>query len=297
MERSELLRKINTFPLITAALAEDLLSGDFRSVFRGEGIEFEEVRRYEQGDDVRAIDRNVSARFGKPYVKLYREERELTVYIVLDCSASMFAGGAADPKKAMTRYDQAILTAALLGFSAEQAGQRFGAVFFDSAPRQIFRPRKGRSHTMAVISAALQTKPLQRGSGLGAAIVGAGRLLKRRSLVVLISDFLCTGWERELGQLSLKHDFIAIRITDPLDFAMPNVGLVDIEDPETGKLISVGTGFAAFRTAWQQHALERTALWTSLCRKRGAAHLELSTTQDAVSALRGFFQGRREHHG
>ncbi|GMO47008.1 MAG: DUF58 domain-containing protein [Termitinemataceae bacterium] len=296
MERSDLLRKINTFPLVASTLAEDLLSGDFRSVFRGEGIEFEEVRNYEQGDDVRAIDRNVSARFGKPYVKLYREERELTVYVVLDCSASMFAGAAGDPKNSMTRYDQAVLTAALFGFSAEQAGQRFGAIFFDSAPRKIFRARKGRSHTMAIISLALQAKPLAKGSALSAAIAGAGHLLKRRSLVVLISDFLCSGWEKELGRLSVKHDFIAIRIVDPLDNEIPNIGLVNIEDPETGKTISAGTGFASFRNAWRTCQAERTAVWHSLCKRRQTAALELSTTRDAFTVLRNFFQGRRDHH-
>ncbi|GMO30359.1 MAG: DUF58 domain-containing protein [Termitinemataceae bacterium] len=296
MERSELLRKINTFPIVASALAEDLLSGDFRSVFRGEGIEFEEVRRYEQGDDIRAIDRNVTARFGTPYVKLYREERELTVYVVLDCSASMFAGGAAGTQEAMTRFDQAVLTAALLGFSAEQAGQRFGAVFFDAAPRQIFRPRKGRSHTMAIISSALQTKPLAKGSGLSSAIAGAGRLLKRRSLVIIVSDFLCTGWEKELGQLSRKHDFIAIRIVDPLDCEIPNVGLVTIEDPETNKIINAGTSFSSFRNAWSMCAAERTMQWQSLCRRRGTATLELSTTQDTVTVMRNFFQGRLKKH-
>ncbi|MDR2842268.1 MAG: DUF58 domain-containing protein [Spirochaetaceae bacterium] len=296
MERGELLRKITTFPIIAASLAEDLLSGDFRSVFRGEGIEFEEVRCYEQGDDIRAIDRNVSARFGKPYVKIYREERELTVYVVLDCSASMFAGGAADSKTVMTRFDQAVLTAALLGFSADKAGQRFGAVFFDSQVRRIFRPGKGRNRTMAIISTALQTKPEAKGSGLGAAIAGAGRILKRRSLVVIISDFLCNDWETELSRISQKHDFIAIRITDPLDTLMPNVGLVNLEDPETGKKIIAGTSFSSFRSTWEDFGNEQKNLWSGLCRKHGCAQVELSTSQDAIPVLRSFFQGRRQNH-
>ncbi|MDR2097949.1 MAG: DUF58 domain-containing protein [Spirochaetaceae bacterium] len=283
------MRRINTFPLAASALAEDLLSGDFRSVFRGNGIEFEEVRRYEQGDDIRFIDRNVSARFGTPYVKLYREERELTVFTVLDCSASMFSGG----KGAINRFEQALLATALIGFSAERAGQRFGAMFFDNEIRHLFKPGKGRAHLMAVISSALGVKPSARGSALSSAIRGAGSLLKRRSLVVMISDFRCPGWEDELGGLAGKHDFIALRISDPFDYEFPNLGLLTVEDPESGKIIQAPTGFSSFRRAWREWNEEQTAAWAAVCRRLGLARMELSTTDDAPSALKNFFQGRR----
>ena len=218
MDRHELLQKITTFPLIASGLAEDLLSGDFRSVFKGQGIEFDEVRHYELGDDVRAIDWNVSARFGTPYVKMYREERELTVCIVLDGSASMHTGcGAGD----LSRYEQGVLAAALIAFSAESSGQRGGAVFFDQELGTVFSPRKGRAHIMAVISAALRVEARGRGSGLGTALRGTGRLLKRRSLVAVISDFLCLNLEEELGDLSRRHDVIALRISSPLDLVIP----------------------------------------------------------------------------
>jgi uncharacterized protein (DUF58 family) len=292
MERGELLRKINTFPLIAGELARDLLAGDFRSVFRGEGIEFDEVRLYEQGDDVRAIDRNVSARYGKPYVKLYREERELTVFILLDCSASMFVGSGAD--SALSRFDQALLTSALIAFSADRSGQRLGALLFDNATRHVFKPRKGRSHIMAFIAAALQIRPGGRGTGLSTALAGAGRLLKRRSIVVVVSDFLSVGWEDELSRLSEKHDCIACRIFDPLDSGFPNVGLVTVEDPETGKTISAGAGYASFRAAWAENNAERTALWSGTCRRTRTAQIELSTAQDAVSVIKSFFRARKK---
>jgi uncharacterized protein (DUF58 family) len=291
MERNELLRRINTFPLVADELARDLLAGDFRSVFRGEGIEFDEVRLYEQGDDMRSIDRNVSARYGKPYVKLYREERELTVFIALDCSASMFAGSGAASEP--SRFDQAVLAAALVGFSAERSGQRFGAIFFDSEPRTVFKPRKSRAHIMAFISAALRTKPKERGTNVNLAIAGAARLLKRRSLVMLISDFLSVGWEGELGRLAEKHDCIACRVSNPLDAAFPNVGLVSVEDPETGRRISVDPGSFAFRAAWAEGNAARAAAWLSACRHAGASPLELSTSEDAVSAIKGFFNARK----
>ena len=192
-------------------LAEDLLSGDYRAVFKGQGIEFDEVRRYERGDDVRSIDRNVSARFGTPYVKMYREEREMTVCLVLDTSASMHTTGGTytgSPGSEVNRYEQAVLAAALIAFSAEVAGQRLSMIFFDREISKIIPPRKGRSHTMAVISAALEARPFEKGSGLGRALIGAGRLLKRRSLVIIISDFLCINWEQEIGNLSRRHDVI-----------------------------------------------------------------------------------------
>jgi uncharacterized protein (DUF58 family) len=275
--------------LIASTLAEDLLSGDYRSVFRGNGIEFEEVRRYEQGDDIRFIDRNVSARFGTPYVKLYREERELTVFTVLDCSASMFSGG----KSLVNRFEQALLAAALIGFSAERAGQRFGALFFDNEIRHLFKPGKGRAHLMAMISSALNARPLSRGSALSLAIRGAGSLLKRRSLVALISDFRCPGWEDELSALAGKHDFIAIRVSDPFDTEFPNLGLLTVEDPESGCVIHAPTGFSSFRRSWKEWSEKQTAAWAAACRKLGLGRLELSTMDDAPSTLKVFFQGRR----
>jgi uncharacterized protein (DUF58 family) len=241
MERHELLRRIATFHLASRDLAEDLLAGEFASVFRGQGIEFDEVRLYETGDDVRSIDWNVSARFGRPYVKLYREERELTVCVVLNCSASMHTG-----QGPLSRYEQGVLAAALVALSAERTGQRVGAVFFNRDITQVFSPRKGRAHVMTVISAALSVTQRGRGSGLGIALSGTRRILRRRSLVVVISDFLCMNWEQELGDLCAKHDVIALRITDSSDREMPDLGLTALEDKETGVRFHAPTGFRSF---------------------------------------------------
>jgi uncharacterized protein (DUF58 family) len=286
VDRHELLRKITTFPLMAAALAEDLLSGDFRSAFKGQGIEADEVRHYERGDDIRAIDWNVSARFGTPYVKMYREERDLTVSLVLDCSASMYCGNEA------RRADQGLLAAALIAFSAERAGQRVAALFFDREITKVFPPRKGRAHIMAVISAALSIENGGgRGSQLGAALAGQGRLLKRRSLVVVISDFMSVNWEQELGALCRKHDVIALRIGDPPDMAYQ--GLIALEDPETGLTYHVPTGFAGFRAAWSYWQRERRDAWQGICRRLGASFLEISTADDVPAALIRFFGSRQ----
>jgi uncharacterized protein (DUF58 family) len=287
LDRYELLRRITTFPLVARGLAEDLLSGDFRSVFKGQGIEFDEVRRYEPGDDVRSIDWNVSARFGTPYIKMYREEREMTVCLVLDASASMFAAAN------MRRWDQAVLAAALVAFSAERAGQRIGAVCFDREITRVFKPRRGRSHIMSIISGLLGAGDGGKGSNLGLALEGTGRLLKRRSLVVILSDFLSINWEQELGHLCARHDVIAIGITDPLDAEIPNLGLLTMGDPETGAVLHAPTGFSSFRSAWAEWHEERTTLWKALCRRCGAAYVELSTAGDAPTVLTRFFGGRR----
>ncbi|MDR3334629.1 MAG: DUF58 domain-containing protein [Treponema sp.] len=292
MDRYELLKRIATFPLLAPSLAEGLLAGDLRSVFKGQGIEADEVRHYELGDDIRSIDWNVSARFGTPYVKLYREEREMMVSLVLDCSASMHTGGGP-----LSRYDQAVLTTALMAFSAEQAGQRVGTVFFNQGITQVFPPRKGRSHIMAMISGALSAPVGGRSSDLGAALTGVGRLLKRRSLVVIISDFFCVHWEQELGDLRRKHDVLAIRISDPLDEHLSGLGLITMEDPETGRRYHVPAGFASFRAAWSAWHEDRLAVWKSLCRRAGVACLELSTTDDAPASLIRFFGGWGERRG
>jgi len=278
---------------LARGLAEDLLSGDYRAVFRGQGIEFDEVRHYERGDDVRSIDWNVSARFGTPYVKMYREEREMTVCIILDNSSSMHTAGgnfSESPGGDVNRYEQAVLAAALIAFSAEHAGQRLSMIFFDREISKIIPPRKGRSHTMAVISAALEAQVLEKGSGLGKALIGAGRLLKRRSLVIIISDFLCINWEQEIGDLSRKHDVISIRISGPLDNEMPKNGLLTLEDPETGLKLRAPVSFPSFRAAWASWHEERKRLWEAICRRQGVAYLGLSTADDAPAVLMRFFK-------
>jgi len=290
MQRAELLRRITTLPLAAEKLAVDMRSGAFRSVFRGQGIEFDEARMYQDGDDVRSIDRNVSARFGRPYVKLYREEREFTVCVLLDCSASMFAGSTGS----LSRFEQAALVTALIGFSTERAGQRFGAIIFDNTCKKVYKPRQGRNHAMAIVSAALDrdAENADRGTALKDALGAARRILKRRSMILVVSDFLALLWEQEFPQLCAKHDVIAVRIHDPLDTDFPDSGLLPIEDPETGKTLTAASGFSAFRENWAAWNSGRAALWANVCRRAGSAALELSTAQDAALELSRFFKSR-----
>jgi len=307
MDTHELLQKITALPIITAGLAEELLAGNFSSIFKGQGMEFDEARHYQIGDDVRSIDWNASARFGTPFVKMYREERELTIMILLDISASMHRGAFTrwrSGAQGLSPYEQAVIAAALIAFSAERTGQRVGAFFFDRDIERAFPPRKGRHHTMALVSGALQyqngkaapRRNRKPGSNMRAVLSGAGRLLKRRSLIAVISDFYSVNWEEEMANLCRKHDVIALRISDPLESDLPDLGLIRMEDPETGLRMEAPAGLESFQDAWSQWHSERSELWASQCQRCGAAYLELSTAADASVALLKFFGSRQQRY-
>jgi len=291
MEAVDLLRNIINLPMFSRGLAEEMLAGNFSSIFKGQGMEFDEARHYEPGDDIRSIDWNASARFGNPFVKMYREERELTILILLDVSPSMHRSYIAGQN--LSPYEQALISAALIAFSAEHTGQQTGALFFDRDIEKVFTPRKGRKSLMALIMAALhyQNNVLPRrsqyGSDIASALTAAQRLLKKRSLVVLISDFYSANWEQEMENLCRKHDVIALRICSPQE--LPFHGLVTLEDPETGIRIEAPAGLDSFKDSWTTWHKQRSTHWETQCRKSGASFLELSTESDAPSALIKFF--------
>jgi uncharacterized protein (DUF58 family) len=318
MTAQELLRKIAKIPISITGLSRELLAGDFSSVFKGQGMEFDEIRHYQFGDDIRTIDWNTSARFGTPFVKMYREEKELTVMILLDVSASMrrknFIRYAlqepsvrSEPiKQANARksqgeeknpFEQGVLASALIAFSAERTGQRVGAVFFDSDIERVFPPRKGGQHIMAFLSFAIgylndEERRGKSGSNIASALTAVRKMLKRRSLIVLISDFYSVNWEHELADLCANHDCVAIRISDPAETKMSDIGLICMEDPETGLRIEVPSAAPSFQEAWINWHRERASLWAGLCKKRGAASLELPVTADPASELQKFFGSR-----
>jgi len=294
METSDLLRNIINLPIISSGLAEEMLAGNFRSIFKGQGMEFDEARHYEAGDDIRSIDWNASARFGYPFVKMYREERELTILILLDVSPSMHRSHIA--KQGLSPYEQALTSAALIAFSAEHTGQQVGAFLFDKEIEKVFSPRKGRKHIMSLVMAALHyqnkfvSRRTQKGSDIACALRGAQRLLKKRSLVVVLSDFYGNNWEQEMGYLCRKHDCLAIRLSGSTQ--LPYSGLITLEDPETGIRIEAPAGLNSFKEGWTLWHEDRTNRWESMCKKSGAAFLDLSTEADAPSALIKFFGSR-----
>jgi len=299
MEASELLRIIINLPIISTGLAEEMLSGNFRSIFRGQGMEFDEARHYQPGDDIRAIDWNASARFGYPFVKKYREERELTILLLIDVSPSMHRGDISRhgiDKPCLSPYEQALISASLIAFSAEHTGLQVGAFFFDKDIEKVFPPHKGRKHIMSLIMEALEfqnnvvSRKSQHGSNIASALTGAQQLLKKRSLIVVISDFFSINWEKEMGTLCRKHDCLALRICSPQE--VPYQGLITLEDPETGVRIEAPAGFNSFKESWESWHKERGIHWESQCRKCGSAFLEISTEADAPSVLMKFFGSR-----
>jgi uncharacterized protein (DUF58 family) len=293
METSELLRNITTLPVIASGLAEEMLAGNFRSVFKGQGMEFDEARHYEIGDDIRSIDWNASARFGTPYVKMFREEKELSILLLIDISPSMQRGNIIS--RNINPYEQGLISAALIAFSAEHTGQQVGALFFDRDITKILPPRRGRRNIMTLIMTALRyqkeitARRGKNGSNMAAAFEGAQRLLKRRALVIIISDFFSVNWEQEMASLCRKHDCLAIKINDPPDLGYP--GLLTIEDPETGIRIEAPAGIESFNNNWLQWHRERSEHWTAVCKRCGASFLELSASADAPAALLKFFSG------
>jgi uncharacterized protein (DUF58 family) len=297
MDRWELLRRITAFPLSAGGLSEELLAGGFRSVFKGQGIEFDEARHYQMGDDARFIDWNASARFGEPYVKMYREEREFSVFIVLDRSPSMHTSLlSADPEE-ISFYEQGILVAALIAFSAEKAGQRVGALFFNRDITQIFPPRKGRPHIMAVLAAALDSPeesppPSAVQSNLRAALLGTGRFLKRRSMVVVVSDFFASLWEQEFEDLAVRHDLIAVGVGNP-DGDFPGPGLIPLEDPETGVSLYGLSKLRTFRRDWSRWTQGRRDHLEGLCRRAGAGCIFLPSPEETPGALSRFFGAKK----
>jgi uncharacterized protein (DUF58 family) len=299
MDRRELLRRITAFPLNAGGLSEEFLTGGFRSVFKGQGIEFDEARHYQMGDDARFIDWNASARFGEPYVKMYREEREFSVFLILDASPSMrgapLPGRAGGMGSGINPYEQGILAAALIAFSAEKAGQRVGALFFDRDIIRVFSPRKGRPHIMRILSAALEGKISPEAgppSNLRGALRGAGRFLRRRSMVVVLSDFFASAWEQEFEDLAVRHDLIALGLGNS-GGEFPNLGLILQEDPETGISFYAAGGSASFRREWSRWNQERKERLEELCRRAGAGCLFLPSPEESSGALSRFFNGRK----
>ncbi|MDR2543629.1 MAG: DUF58 domain-containing protein [Treponema sp.] len=303
MEKSELLRYIINLPITSIGLAEEMLSGGFRSIFRGKGMEFDEARHYQAGDDIRTIDWNASARFGYPFVKMYREERELTILLLIDISPSMHSGSVTrsdSGKPGLTPYEQALICASLIAFSAEHTGQRAGSFFFDKDVEKIFLPSKGRKNIMIQIMTGLQFQKNEiqqsnRGkthysSNIAAALITAQRLLKKRALVVVISDFFSINWEHEMAALCRKHDCIALRICGPRK--VPYHGLITLEDPETGIRMETPAGLDSFKHNWENWHNERFFHWESQCRKCGAAFLDITTEVDAPAVLKKFFSSR-----
>ena len=288
MDFSSIAAKAAALKLASFAVAQGLKSGAFASHFRGRGIEFDSVRQYQFGDDARAIDWNVSARTDKTFVKLFAEERDSPVFVIVDASFSMLTGSAAK-----TRLEMAMEAAALIVFAAERLGCPVGCIAFDGALGPLARPAQGAEHVLALLYALLGFAPSVRGTALAKAVSAALPLLPSASLVVVLSDFRVEGFAEAIGRLKMRHEVVAVRIADPADDIIPARGLVRLVDAESGKSILCWPRSASFQSSWKKENDDRVRQWRASCLKCGAAPLSLSTEDDAAATLAAFFASPR----
>ncbi len=289
MRNEKLFERARNLKLVTKQSVDGLFSGNYRSIFKGLGIEFDEVREYTQDDDARFIDWNVSSRIGSPYLKTFKEERELVLFLIIDVSASLFSGTGTVNKK-----ETAGIVAALLAFAAVYNNDRAGALFFSDRIEKFVPPMKGKTHVLRLVQDLTQIQPRGTGSDLGLALRTAFDSLKRRGICVIISDFRTGTGYPELSLLSRKHDLIAVNITDPLDTEYPRSGLFELRDPETGETI-LGAGMSkSFREDYRFFWELQRKTWMNECRKRGVSPLLIGTNEDPVRKLADFFIRRRE---
>ena len=283
----EILRKVRRIEIRTRKLVNESLAGGYHSVFKGRGMEFSEVREYQFGDEIRTIDWNVTSRMGHPYVKKYIEERELTVVLVVDLSGSNRFGTASQFKAEMMAE-----ICALLAFSASRNNDRVGLILFTDRVEKFVPPRKGRAHVLRVVREILYHKPEGRGTDLAQALEYLGNVVRRRAVVFVVSDFLAEGYERPLRIANRTHDLVAMAIEDPREREMPDVGLVALEDAETGSIRVVDTGSARLRRNFREAGARRVKARQELFRRLSIDSVDLRTDQPYDVPLIRFFERR-----
>jgi uncharacterized protein (DUF58 family) len=285
---TELLRRIRRIEIRTSRLANDLFAGTYHSVFHGRGMEFSEVREYYPGDDIRAIDWNVTARAGKPHIKKYVEERELTVILVIDASASLRFGSAKQDKS-----EQAAEIAAIIAFSAIRNNDKVGLVMFTDQVEKFIPPRKGRRQVLRLIREVLYFEPSRRQTRIGTALEYVSRVQKRRAVIFVISDFADIGFETPMRTAAKRHDLIAVRVADPREADVPSVGLVELADAETGRTRLMDLSHPATRVGFTYTTRSREEQLKRLFQHAGASVINISTAESPIDPLSAFFEKRR----
>ena len=282
-----LIKKALYLRLMAEDIAEGMKSGNFRSLYRGQGIEFAGVREYNRGDDIRTIDWNVTARMGRPYIKIFEEERELQIFLIVDSSRSMQLENATDRR---TKYAAAAETAALVAIAAEINACPTGAVFFDGAINFSAEPALGKENTMQILNHLDRLPPSPvSGSVLPNAITAAAKVLRKRTLVFILSDFRCADWEKPLINLAQKNDVIAINLHDAADEELPSLGTVKFMDVETGRKMSLPSSSTVFKKEWRNYNEMNQNRWQDFCIKHGIMPVILDTKTEPVQVLNQIF--------
>ncbi|MGF1580124.1 MAG: DUF58 domain-containing protein [Gemmataceae bacterium] len=283
----EISRQVRRLQLRAKRAVEDLLGGEYHSVFKGAGIAFEEVREYQPGDDVRAIDWNVTARMGHPFIKRFVEERELTVMLLVDGSGSQQFG-----TRLQSKREVASEIAAILAFTAIANNDRVGLINFTDGVEKFVPPRKGSRHVLRLIREVLLFRPENVGTSIQKGLDFVNKILHRRAIIFLVSDFFDVGYEAAFKRTSARHDLVAIRLSDPREEELPNVGLVQIEDSETGQQMLIDTSSKKVRHQYAKAAHQRKEAFRQLTQASQVDLVEVSTDGEHLDALVRFFKLR-----
>lgn len=280
----EISKKVRELEIKSKKITTHLFTGEYHSAFKGKGMSFREVREYYAGDDVRFIDWNVSARFSHPFTKVFEEERELTVMLLIDTSASNLFGTVAKQKKELITEIAAVLT-----FSAINNNDKVGVIFFSDKIDKYIAPKKGRKHALYIVRELLTVRATKKGTDLDEAIKFFTRATKQRSIAFILSDFLTTGYDDDLKVIGNKHDVIGIRVYDKMDLQLPAAGLLHVQDAETGKSRWIDSSDEMVRYNYQQHFMQQSEMSKNFFRKAGAELLHVRTDDDFVKILQQFF--------
>ena len=291
MTSEELLKRVRKIEIKTRSLSRNIFAGEYHSQFKGRGMAFSEVREYQPGDDVRTIDWNVTARLNKPYIKVFEEERELTVMLLVDVSGSRDFGTVGDFKR-----DRMAEIAATLAFSTIENNDKVGVIFFSDRIEKFIPPKKGKTHVLHIIRELLSFEPESHGTNIANALQYFSNAIKRRSTAFLISDFIVaspeaiTAMEKPLLIAGNRHDMHAIRLYDPVDAALPNIGLIQLHDAETGRNHWVNTSLSSVRQAYSRRWQQNTERLDDLLLRTGTTHISMRTDEDYVKKLMQLFK-------
>jgi len=287
MISKEILKKVRRLEIQTRSLVNDIFAGEYHSVFKGRGMDFLEVREYYPGDDVRTIDWNVTARMGHPYVKVFQEERELTVMLLVDVSSSGEFG-----TYERMKGEIAIEICALLAFSAIKNNDKVGLIIFTDKIEKFVPPKKGRSHVLRVLRELFYHQPQGTKTDIALVLEYLSRVMRRRSVVFLVSDFISEGYEKALSIANKRHDIIAIHIIDPREIEIPDIGFIELEDAETNETFLLDTSDREIRSLFSERALQEKSTRDKLFRSINMDSIEIRTDQPYVEPLIRFFRMR-----
>ena len=285
METKEILKKVRKIEIKTRRLSDHIFGGEYHSTFKGRGMTFSEVRPYQYGDEIRSIDWNVTARYNEPHVKVFEEERELTMLLMVDISGSEFFGTSEQFKK-----DRATEIAATLAFSAIQNNDKVGLILFSDQVELYIPPKKGKSHVLRIIRELIEFTPKSRKTDINEALKFLSNVMKKKAIVFVLSDFMDEDYEQTLKIVGRKHDVTGIKVYDKHDEEIPNLGMVPMRDAETGKTQLIHTGSKKIRNNYKAHALKLDAYYKKTFSKSGAGTISTRVDEDYVKKLLGYFK-------